>query len=192
MTSSCWNYLLNNEKSFNTIYSHLSKLHLRLMYFQSRLGLIFFFIPFMYPAFAVQYAWNIKYREHQSNKMRTVKPDDCLPVWWNEKDNILIQISLKLIPEDPIDYKWIFVQVMAWYRIRDQRLPEPITYCVKPSTTYVHLNKYIAVSYRYFGIIFVQLQVFMISEPWWRHGMETLSALLALCTWNLPVTIEFP
>ena len=28
--------------------------------------------------------------------------------------------------------------------------------------------------------------------PWWRHQMKTFSALLALCTWNSPVTSEFP
>ena len=27
---------------------------------------------------------------------------------------------------------------------------------------------------------------------WWRHQMETFSALLAICTGNLPVPIEFP
>ena len=27
---------------------------------------------------------------------------------------------------------------------------------------------------------------------WWRHQMETLSALLALCAENSPVTGEFP
>ena len=32
------------------------------------------------------------------------------------------------------------------------------------------------------------------SEPptWWRHQMETFSALLALCAGNSPVTVEFP
>ena len=30
------------------------------------------------------------------------------------------------------------------------------------------------------------------SLTWWRHGMETLSALLALCVGNSPVTCEFP
>ena len=29
-------------------------------------------------------------------------------------------------------------------------------------------------------------------EPWWRHQMETLSALLAICAGNSPVTGEFP
>ena len=28
--------------------------------------------------------------------------------------------------------------------------------------------------------------------PWWRHQMETCSALLALCAGNSPVTGEFP
>ena len=29
-------------------------------------------------------------------------------------------------------------------------------------------------------------------EAWWRHQMETFSALLALCAGNSPVTSEFP
>ena len=29
-------------------------------------------------------------------------------------------------------------------------------------------------------------------HTWWRHQMETFSALLALCQWNPPVTGEFP
>ena len=27
---------------------------------------------------------------------------------------------------------------------------------------------------------------------WWRHQMETFSALLAICAWNSPVPGEFP
>ena len=30
------------------------------------------------------------------------------------------------------------------------------------------------------------------TSPWWRHQLETFSALLALCAWNSPVTGEFP
>ena len=30
------------------------------------------------------------------------------------------------------------------------------------------------------------------SIPWWRHQMETFSALLAICAGNSPVTGEFP
>ena len=32
----------------------------------------------------------------------------------------------------------------------------------------------------------------LIYRPWWRHQMETFSALLALCAGNSPVTGEFP
>ena len=31
-----------------------------------------------------------------------------------------------------------------------------------------------------------------LSEPWWRHQMETFSALLAICVGNSPVPGEFP
>ena len=33
---------------------------------------------------------------------------------------------------------------------------------------------------------------FLLLSPWWRHQMETFSALLALCAGNSPVTGEFP
>ena len=35
-------------------------------------------------------------------------------------------------------------------------------------------------------------QSLAITRPWWRHQMETFSALLALCAGNSPVTGEFP
>ena len=34
--------------------------------------------------------------------------------------------------------------------------------------------------------------VFMMMFSWWRHQMETFSALLAICAGNSPVTCEFP
>ena len=43
---------------------------------------------------------------------------------WN--DRILIQISLKFVPMNPIDNKPALVQVMAWRRIGDKPLPEPV------------------------------------------------------------------
>ena len=39
--------------------------------------------------------------------------------------------------------------------------------------------------------LFVSVCLLM-GEPWWRHQMETFSALLALCEGNSPVTSEFP
>ena len=39
---------------------------------------------------------------------------------------ILIQISLKFVSKGPIDNKTALVQVMAWRRIGDKSLPEPM------------------------------------------------------------------
>ena len=34
--------------------------------------------------------------------------------------------------------------------------------------------------------------IFFVGDIWWRHQMETFSALLAICAGNSPVTDEFP
>ena len=39
------------------------------------------------------------------------------------------------------------------------------------------------------GAYAVQMSAYYI---WWRHQMETFSALLAICAGNSPVTVEFP
>ena len=44
----------------------------------------------------------------------------------NESDKILIQISLKLVVRSPIDNKPALVQVMAWHRIGNKPLSEPM------------------------------------------------------------------
>ena len=36
------------------------------------------------------------------------------------------------------------------------------------------------------------VKCFLITYPWWRHHMETLSASLAICVRNSPATGEFP
>ena len=43
----------------------------------------------------------------------------------NEKFYILIQISLKFVPEGPIDNKSALVEVMAWRLTSDKALNEP-------------------------------------------------------------------
>ena len=47
-------------------------------------------------------------------------------IFLNANDRILIQISLKFVPRSPIDNKPALVQVMAWHRIGDKPLPEPM------------------------------------------------------------------
>ena len=38
----------------------------------------------------------------------------------------------------------------------------------------------------------LSLHMRKVTDPWWRHQMETFSALLAICAGNSPVTGEFP
>ena len=53
--------------------------------------------------------------------------DDILKCYFlKERFRILIWILLKFVPKDPIDNKWALVQVMAWRRIDDKPLPEPM------------------------------------------------------------------
>ena len=47
-------------------------------------------------------------------------------IFLNENDKIAIQISLKFVPKSPIDNNTALVQVMAWRRIGDKPLPEPV------------------------------------------------------------------
>ena len=47
-------------------------------------------------------------------------------IFLNEKDKILIQISLKLVSMGPIDNKPALVQVMVWRRTGDKPLPGPM------------------------------------------------------------------
>ena len=47
-------------------------------------------------------------------------------IFMNEKFGILIQIALKFVPKGPFDNKAALVQVMAWCRIGNEPLSEPM------------------------------------------------------------------
>ena len=47
-------------------------------------------------------------------------------IFIDEKFCILINIPLKLVPEDQINNIPALVQIMAWHQIGDKPLPEPI------------------------------------------------------------------
>ena len=47
-------------------------------------------------------------------------------IFVNEKLCILIKISLKFVPKGPIDKNPVLVYIMAWRRIGDKPLSEPI------------------------------------------------------------------
>ena len=59
--------------------------------------------------------------------MAAILADDIWKcIFLNENDKILIQISLKLVPVGPVDYKPALVQVMVWRRTGGKPLPEPL------------------------------------------------------------------
>ena len=43
-----------------------------------------------------------------------------------------------------------------------------------------------------YAILLLPAQQLNYCKPWWRHQMETFSALLALCAGNSPFPGEFP
>ena len=60
-------------------------------------------------------------------KMAAILADNIFKrVFLNENVRILIQISLKFVPEGSIDNKPASVQVMAWRHTDNKPLPEPM------------------------------------------------------------------
>ena len=58
---------------------------------------------------------------------------------------------------------------------------------------WVHLNLwYICNFHIHSSLIWFTVKMSSLIETWWRHQMETFSALLVLCVRNSPVTDEFP
>ena len=59
--------------------------------------------------------------------MAAILADDIFKcLFLNGNDRISIKIPLKFVPRGPIDSKPALVQVMAWRRIGDKPLPEPM------------------------------------------------------------------
>ena len=59
--------------------------------------------------------------------MAAILTDDIFKhIFFNENVRISIQISLKFVPNGPIDNKSALVQVIAWRRTGDKPLPEPM------------------------------------------------------------------
>ena len=59
--------------------------------------------------------------------MAVILADDIFKcIFLNENDINPIQISLNVFPRSPINNKPALVQVMAWRRIGDKPLPEPM------------------------------------------------------------------
>ena len=73
------------------------------------------------------------------DKMAIVADDSFKCILFNENCRILIRISLKFVPRNPIDNKPALVQEMAWRRRGAKALPEPV------------LTKFTDANMRYWG-----------------------------------------
>ena len=59
--------------------------------------------------------------------MAAILADDTFKcIFLNVNDEISIKISLKFVPRSPVENKPALVQAMAWRRIGDKPLPEPM------------------------------------------------------------------
>ena len=66
------------------------------------------------------------YSSTMNKKGRHFTDDIFKRIFLNENLIISIQYSMKFVPKGPIDNKLALVQVMAWCRIGDKPLPEPM------------------------------------------------------------------
>ena len=89
--------------------------------------------------------------------------------------NPITEINLHIFAEAAY---WFHIILSLWYYLKS--LVNPLLYWI-----YFRKYKYISIFYR-----FAKLRWHLL--PWWRHQMETFSALLSLSVGNSPVTGEFP
>ena len=104
-------------------------------------------------------------------------------------------ISLKFLPKGPINYISALVQTMVWRRLGDKPLSEPMMVSLLTHICVIRPQRVKPASADpacMLPKIGHHCTCRCPSTSWWRHQMETFSALLALCAGNSPVTGEFP
>ena len=95
--------------------------------------------------------------------------DSSKYIFLNENERNLNKNSLNFIPKGPVNNIPALVQLMAWRR---------------PGASHYQNQLWL--------ICFINDSYSIFPTAWWRHQMETFSALLAICAGNSPVPGEFP
>ena len=90
-----------------------------------------------------------------------------------------------------IEYFWNS-QYMTNGTLQVQGMLTSILYCNSSMNESVYLKQYSGLLIWYVFSMYWTLKLKQASPRWWRHRMETFSALLAICAGNSPVTGEFP
>ena len=137
------------------------------------------------------------------DKMANILADDNFGcIFLNENERIPIRTSLKFVPRSLIHNKLALVQVMAWHRTSHylkQCWPSSLTHIIGTRGKWVKIDdcgpaNRLNISEHNGSLLWSATRFRDISWiiSWWRHQMETFSALLALCAGNSPVSGEIP
>ena len=130
---------------------------------------------------------------------RLFADDTFKRIFLNENIRISTRNSLKFVPKGLINKIPALVLIMAWRRPGDKPLSEPMVVslpthiCVtRPQWVKAcmcsFVNGWLTIDIVSSVTLNTSLQIEAPhSSAWWRHQMETFSALLALCAGNSPV-----
>ena len=100
---------------------------------------------------------------------------------------------------ETVNFSQNIISIMAWYH--DDSLAIKVVHLVVNVTLFMTVFKNNIWLYVYHDLHFVcRYTTYMLhkcihhkwNHSWWRHQMETFSALLAICAGNSPVPGEFP
>ena len=78
------------------------------------------------PAVSISYQYTMINSSPPGQNDCNIADDIYKHMFMNEKFCVLIEISPKFVPKDPVDNKSALVQVMAWHRTGDKPLAETI------------------------------------------------------------------
>ena len=102
---------------------------------------------------------------------------------FNSIDLLLLPLKTIIVVEPKLRLNWLFY--IDWCRIYWLNRRGPYNNCAKSSCG--------AISYSRWCKPFLYLMLYLLRcLSWWRHQMETFSALLAICAGNSPVPGDFP
>ena len=102
-----------------------------------------------------------------ASKLTIFGSDIFRSIFVNEKFCILIEISLKFVPEGPIDNIQSLVQIMAWRQSGDKSLSEPmmVSHSAWNELTHWSLNKMVAILQTIYSSAFFEWNLLYFDAP---------------------------
>ena len=144
--------------------------------------------------------WWFEMPWHSCDIINTLRPrqngrhfaDDTLKtIFLNENIRILIKISLKFVPDVPINNIPALVQIMAWHRPGDKPLSEPMMVCLLTHicvTMPQWVNESVRLNKPHYNIIIsIELQgyhIYMLVMNWSICFIRDIISCLCVVVWN--------